>query len=126
MQFRKLWRSIVRRDIVVWVDNWWHAQFWANSMKPNVCVDVTAIAVLHKTLLPHFLGHPSVRDLVDRVDTLAMAVVQQHRELVKVCIDMCNAPISRRTIRAPLDIAGEAGRQQLFWKAFGIYESRKG
>ena len=27
LQFRKLWRSIVCRDIMVWVDNWWHAQF---------------------------------------------------------------------------------------------------
>ena len=76
LQFRKMWRSIVRRDIVVWVDNWWHAQFWANPVKPNVCLDVTAIAVLHTTTLPLFLGHPSLRDLVDRVDTLAMAVVQ--------------------------------------------------
>ena len=110
LQFRKLWRSIVRRDIVVWVDNWWHAQFRANPVKPNVCLDVTAIAVLHTTPLPHFLGHPSLRDLVDRVDTVAMAVVQQHREMLKVCTDMCNTPISRRTIRAPLDVAREAGR----------------
>ena len=49
LQFRKLWRSIVRRDIVVWVDNWWHAQFRANPVKPNVYPDVTAIAVLHTT-----------------------------------------------------------------------------
>ena len=85
-------------------------------MKPNVCLDVTAIAVLHTTPLPLFLGHPSLHDLVDRVDTVAMAVVQQHRETLKVCTDMCNAPISRRNIRAPLDIAREVGRQQLFWK----------
>ena len=39
---------------------------------------------------------------------------------------MCNTPISRRTIRAPLDVAREAGRQQLFWKPFGIYEIRTG
>ena len=126
LQFRKLWRSIVRRDIVVWVDNWWHAQFRANPVKPNVYLDVSAIAVLHTTPLPHFLGHPSLRDLVDRVDTVAMAVVQRHKEMLKVCTDMCNAPISRRTIRAPLDIAREAGRHQLFWKPFGIYESRTG
>ena len=49
LQFRKLWRSIVRCHIVVWVDNWWHAQFRANPVKPNVCLDVTAIAVLHTT-----------------------------------------------------------------------------
>ena len=126
LQFRKLWRSIVRRDIVMWVDNWWHAQFRANSVKPNVCLDVTAIAVLHTTPLPHFLGHPSLRDLVDRVDTVAMAFVQQHTEMLKVCTNMCNTPISRRTIRAPLDVAREAGRQQLFCKPFGIYESRIG
>ena len=100
-QFRKLWRSIVRRDIVMWVDNWWHAQFPANPVKPNVCLDVTAIAVLHTIPLPHFLRHPSLRDLVDRVDTMAMAVVQQHREMVKVCTDMCNTPISWRTICTP-------------------------
>ena len=95
-------------------------------MKPNVCLDVTAIAVLHTTPLPRFLGQPSPHDLVDRVDTMAMAVVQQHRGMLRVCTDMCNAPISRRTIRAALDIALEAGRQELFRKPFGIYESRKG
>ena len=126
LQFRKLWRSIVRRDIVVWVDNWWHAQFRANPVKPDVCLDVTAIAVLHTTPLPHFPGHPSQRDLVDRVGTVAMAFVQQHKEMLKVCTDVCNTPVSRRTIRAPLDIAREAGRKQLLLKPFGIYESRRG
>ena len=106
LQFRKLWRSIVGRDIVVWVDNSWDAQFWANPVKPNVCLHVNAIAVLHTTPLPLFLGHPSLHDLVDRVDTVAMALVQRHIEMLKVCSDMCNAPISRRTICAPLDIAG--------------------
>ena len=82
LQFRKLWHSIVRRDIVVWVDNWWHAQCRANLVNPNVCQDVTAIAVLHTTPLPLFLGHPSLQDLVDQVDIVAMAVVQQHREML--------------------------------------------
>ena len=65
LQFCKLWRSIVLRDIVVWVDNWWHAQFRANPVKPNVCRDVTAIAVLHTTPLPLLLGHSSLHDRVD-------------------------------------------------------------
>ena len=124
LQLRKMWRSIVRRDIVVWVDNWWHAQFRANPVKPIVCLDVTAIAVLHTTPLPFFFLVTRVcKDLVDRADIVAMAVVQQHKEMLKVCADMCNAPISRRTIRAPLDIARGAGRQQLFWQPFGTYES---
>ena len=93
---------------------WWHAQFRANPMTPNVCLDVTAIAVLHTTPLPLFLGHPSLQDLVDRVDTLAMAVIQQHREMLKACTHMCNAPISRRTICATLDIARDAGRQHMY------------
>ena len=80
------------------------------SSENHVCLDVTAIAVLHTTPLTLFLGHPSLHDIVDRVNTVAMVVVQQHTEMLKVCTDMCNAPISRRTIRAPLDIAREAGR----------------
>ena len=81
--------------------------------------------MLHTTPpLPHFLGHPSLRDLVDRVDTVAMAFVQLHKEMLKVCTDMCNAPICRRSICAPLDVAREAGRQQLFWRPYSIYESR--
>ena len=76
LQFRKLLRSIVRRDIVVWVDNWWHAQVLANPVNPNVRLDGIAIAVLHTTPLPPFLGHRSRLDLVDRLDTVARAVVQ--------------------------------------------------
>ena len=64
-QLRKLWRSIVWRDIVVWVDNRGHVQFRANPVKPNVCLDVTAIPVLHTTPLPLFLGHPNLQDQVD-------------------------------------------------------------
>ena len=45
LEFRKLCCSIVRRNIVVGVDNWWHAQFRANPVTPNVRLDVTAIAV---------------------------------------------------------------------------------
>ena len=75
---------------------------------------------------PPFLGHPSLQDLVDRVDTVAMAVVAQSRDILKVCNDVCNAPVSWRTIRAPLDIARDASRQHLFWQPFGIYESRIG
>ena len=126
LQLSKPWHSIVRRDIVVSVDNWWHAQFRANPVKPHVCLDVTAIAVLHTTPLPVFLGHPSLHDLVERVDTVAMAVVQQHREILKVCTDMCNTPISQRFIRAPLGTSRKASRQQLLWQPFGIYESRTG
>ena len=122
LQFHRLCRSLVRRDIVVWVDNWWHAQFRAHPVKPNVFLDATAIAVLHITPVPRFLGHPSLHALVHRVDTVAMPIVQRHKKMLKVCTDMCNAPIIGRTIRASLDIAREAGTQQLFWKQFGIYE----
>ena len=89
-------------------------------------VYVGAIAMLHTTPLALFLGHPRLHDLVDRVDTMAIAVVQQHKEMLKVCIDMCKAATSRRTIRAPLNIAREACRQQLFRKPFGMYELRRG
>ena len=126
LQFRKLWRSIVRRYIVACADNLWHAQFWAHLVQPDVCLDVTAIAVLYTSPLPLFLGHPSVQDVVDEVDTMAVAVVAQRREMLKVCSDVCNAPIFRRTIRAPLDIAGDADREQLFLRLFGIHVSSTG
>ena len=58
LQFRIVWRSIVRRDIVVWVDNKWHAQVRANLVKPNVCLDFTAIAVLHTTPPSSFSWSP--------------------------------------------------------------------
>ena len=77
------WRSIVRRYIALWVDNCWHAQFRANLVKPIIRLDVTAIAVLLTTALPLFLGHPSLQDLVHRVDTVAMVVVARHREILK-------------------------------------------
>ena len=55
-----------------------------------------------------------------------MVGVQRHTEMLKVCTDMCNAPIPRRTMCASLNIAREAGRQQVFWKPFGTYESSTG
>ena len=98
-------RGVALSGVILWCGwtNGWHAQFRANPVKPKVCLDVTAIVVLHTTPLPLFLGHPSVQDLVDKVDTVAMALVQLHREMLKVCTDMCNAPISRTTIRAPVE-----------------------
>ena len=123
-QLRKLWRSIVRRCTVVLLDNRWHALFRANPVKSSVYLHATAIALLLNTPLPLSLGQPSPQDLVDRVDTVTIAVVAQHRENLNVFSNVCNAPVSRRTMCAPLDIAREAGRRQIFCNPFGIYESR--
>ena len=88
-----MWCVIVRCHIVLWWDTLWHARFRANLVKTNVCLDVTAIAVLHTTALSLVIGHPSLQHLVDRVDTVAMGVVEPHRETLKVCTDVHNAPI---------------------------------
>ena len=89
LQLRELWRSIVRRHIVVWVDNFRHTQFRDLLMKTDVCLDITAIVVLHTTPILIFLGHRSLQDLVDWVDEVAMGVVEQQREILKVYIHLC-------------------------------------
>ena len=109
LQLRKLWRSIVRPHIVVRVDNWWLAQLRANSVKPNVCLDVTAIAVLHTTPPSPFSWSPESTRPSGSGCTVAMAVFQQQREMLKVCTDVCNAPISWRSIHASLYIARDTG-----------------
>ena len=50
---------------------------------------------LAHNLLPPFVGHASLQDLVDQVGRVAMAIVQEHKEMSNVCTDMCNALISR-------------------------------
>ena len=56
--FGKVRPSIITGCIVASVDNWWHAQFGHNPMKPDICLDVMAIVFLHATPLPLFLGDP--------------------------------------------------------------------
>ena len=53
---------------------------------------------------PPPLDHPNLQNPVDRANTVAIAVVAQEREMLKVCSDVCNTPISRRTICAPLEL----------------------
>ena len=126
LQFRKLWRSIIRRDIVVWGDNWWHAQFRANPVKPNVCLDVTAIAVLHTTPVSHSLGHPSVRDQVDPGGHSGHGSCSTARRNVEAVHPYAQYTHLSENHPCPPRCSPEAGRRQLICKLFGINESGTG
>ena len=43
-----------------------------------------------------------------------------------MCSDVCNAPLSRRTMGTPVYIARNAGKRHLLWQPFVIYEPHSG
>ena len=125
LQSPKLWCSIVRRGIVAWVDKWWRAHY-GQSSEPQRLSRCHRNSYFANNPPPLCLCHLSLPNLLDRGDTVASAAVAWQREMLKVCRDVCNAPVSRRTIHTPVDVARDAGRQRSFWQPFGIYDSRTG
>ena len=42
---------------IMWMDNWYHAQFTVHPMQPHVSKNVTATALLHIIAVRPFTGH---------------------------------------------------------------------
>ena len=104
----RLWDSIKNRATVMWMDNWYHAQF-----------------TVHPTHLRPFTGHRTLDDLVQNIDATAQGIRQQCAGFSDAIAAVNAQAVARTWIRVPLDIARNR-RKRLHWQPMLISELKCG
>ena len=72
-----LWDSIKNRATVMWMDNWYDAQFTVHPTHADLSKNITVIALLHVIDVRPFTGHRTLDDLVQNIDATAQGIRQQ-------------------------------------------------
>ena len=62
-----IWRSMASKHVVVQFDNWYHRRFCSNPVRPDCCLKVSAMSVLHTTAIAMYPGFPTLDDLLQRI-----------------------------------------------------------
>ena len=121
----RLWDSIKNHATVMWMDNWYHAQFTVHPTEPDVSKNVTVIALLHIIDVRPFTGHRTLDDLVQNIDATAQGIWQQCAAFSDAIAAVNGQAVARTWIRVPLDIARNR-RKRLHWQPMLISELKCG
>ena len=60
-------RSMAGKQVVVQFDNWYRRRYCSDPVRPDCCLNVTAMSVLHTTAIPMYPGFPTPDDLLQRI-----------------------------------------------------------
>ena len=106
--FRTTWALVLASCCVLWIDNWYRAQYTTHPDESDRSQNCTAMAVLQLKHRPtYWAGHPAIEDLAARITTAARAVQQLERRITQTLRDMGYAdgciPYAGN-VRAPLDV----------------------
>ena len=121
----RLWDSIKNHATVMWMDNWYHAQFTVHPTEPDVSKNVTVIALLHIIDVRPFTGHRTLDDLVQNIDATAQGIRQQCAGFSDAIGAVNGQAVARTWIRVPLDIARNRWKR-LHWQPMLISELKCG
>ena len=135
---RLLWNSLVGRDVVLWLDNWYWERFTTDVATPVRSQDVSVLAVLpmlstaegpaartRARVWDAFPGHVSLLLMTNRV---AIADTFIRRSFGRLCdksqaLVRCN--LTGAAIRVPLDIA-RPQRARLQWRSLSLSQWKVG
>ena len=59
------------KQVVVQFDNWYRRWYRSDPVRPECCLNVTAMSVLHTTAIPMYPGFPTLDDLLQRIPPIA-------------------------------------------------------
>ena len=109
---------------VLWIDNWYRAQYTTHPDKSDRSQNCTAIAVLQLKQRPtYWAGHPAIEDLAARITTVAQALQQRERRMPQTLHDMGYADGSVPDTgngRAPLDVRRDTMTVQAPLRPFAL------
>ena len=91
------------RQIVVWVDNFYKRRFGVNPTCTDNSLNGAVLAVLHTVRFGPWQGHPSLGQLLDRVELTAALIRNASKRLAEWVADLQENPPKFGEIRAPLD-----------------------
>ena len=114
---------------LLWLDNWYQAQYSTHLDKSDRSQNCTAIAVLQLKQGPtYWAGHPAIEDLAARITTVAKALRQRERRIPETLRDMgyadgCVPDIGN--VRAPLDVRSDTRNVQApVWCPFALSKEK--
>ena len=114
---------------VLWMDNWYRAQYTTHPDQSDLSQNCTAMAVLQMKQRPtHCAGHPAIEDLAAQITTVARALQQRERIIPRILCDIGYAdgcvPHTGK-VRAPLHVRRNARTVQApVWRPFALSKEK--
>ena len=102
------WTLVLASCCVLWMDNWYPAQYTTHPDESDRSQNCTAISVLQLKQRPTYpAGHPPIEDLAAAITTVARAQQQRERRIPQTLRDMGYADgcvADTGNVRAPLGV----------------------
>ena len=123
------WSLVFSSCCVLWIDNWYRAQYTTHPGESDRSQNCTAMAVLQLKQRPtYWAGHPAIEDLAARITTVARALQQRERRIPQTLRDMGYADgcaPDTGNVRAPLDVRRDARTvQSPVWRPFALSKEK--
>ena len=123
------WSPVLASCCVLWMNNWYQAQYTTHPDERDRSQNCTAMAVLQLKQRPkYWAGHPAIEDLAARITTVARALHQSERRIPKTLCDIGYADgcvPDTGNVRAPLDVRRNTRTlQALVSRAFALSKEK--
>ena len=99
-----IWRSMAGKQVVVQFDNSYHRRYCSDPVRPDCCLNVTPMSLLHTTAIPVYPGFPSLDDLLQHIPQTAQAIAASFREFPRAVDALRRDPPEAQYVRVPLDV----------------------
>ena len=123
------WSLVLLSCCVLWIDNWYRAQYTTHPDESDRSQTCTAMAVLQLKQRPtYWAGHPAIEDLAARITTVARVLQQRERRISQTLCDMGYADgcvPDTGNVRAPLYVRRDARTVQApVWHPFALSKEK--
>lgn len=120
-----IFNSMKRRQIVIWLDNFYKRRFGVNPTVTDRSLNATAMCVLHIPKLGRYRGHMKLDELISLIKPTASLIRAADRRLQTWITDFISSPVQFGEIRAPLDIV-RSGVKSLKWYPLTLEDKAPG
>ena len=123
------WSLVLALCCVVWMDNWYRAQYTTHPDESDRSQNCTVMAVLQLKQGPTYWAvHPAIVDRAARITTVARALQQRERRIPKTLCDMGYADgcvPDTGNVRAPLDVRRDTRTVHApVWRMFALSKEK--
>ena len=122
---QKLWTSMHGVQVVVWLDNWFRKRYGTNPQHSGMCLNVSAMAVLHIERIPVFPGYLSFSEVLDGINVIVKRVVSSSPRLHGGIQTITSEDLRQEWVRVPLDVQRTQMRS-LQWLPYVLTEESVG
>ena len=117
----RLWGNKHMPEQTPFGDQWQGSRWWSSlttgiadgtavtrsdpiAVRPDCCLNVTAMSVLHTTAIPMYPGFPTLDDLLQRIPQTAQTIAASFREFPRAVDALRRDPPEAQYVRVPLDV----------------------